>query len=67
MFSSAPFKSTEEPLSLGLGPLRISAYMVAIAVIAVYVPGAPFMYYNMVGNRRSAFKKRSIEAARKAA
>jgi len=29
-----------------------------LAVIAVYVPGGPFMYLNMVGNRKSAFKKR---------
>ena len=26
--------------------------------LAMYVPGGPFMYFNMVGNRRSAFKKR---------
>ena len=27
------------------------------AVLALYVPAAPFMYMNMVGNRKSAFKK----------
>ena len=27
-------------------------------IVALYVPGSPFMYMNMVGNRKSAFKKR---------
>ena len=27
-------------------------------IMAFYVPGSPFLYMNMVGNRKSAFKKR---------
>ena len=33
-------------------------YAIYAAILASYVPGGPFMYMNMVGNRAGAFKKR---------
>lgn len=44
-------------------------YGIALSILAVYIPGSPFMYMNMVSNRKSAFKKRSlgVEGAKKAA
>lgn len=36
----------------GLAPLMVKLSL------AAYVPGSPFMYMNMVGNRKAAFKKR---------
>mmetsp|Transcript_28125 Transcript_28125/g.90666 ORF Transcript_28125/g.90666 Transcript_28125/m.90666 type:complete len:799 (-) Transcript_28125:124-2520(-) len=35
-----------------------SVLFVIKCIMALYIPGGPFMYLNMVGNRRSAFKKR---------
>lgn len=55
--SSPPQDSSA--ISLSVGPVTVSGYMVALAILAVYVPGAPFMYMNMVSNRKSAFKKRN--------
>jgi len=36
----------------GFGPLLVKF------ILALYVPASPFMYMNMVGNRKGAFKKR---------
>ena len=33
-------------------------YWFYYVTMIVYIPGGPFMYMNMVGNRKSAFKKR---------
>lgn len=49
-------------MRLGVGSIGISGYMLALLILAIYVPGAPFMYMNMVGNRRSAFKKRAASS-----
>ncbi|CAM9730549.1 unnamed protein product [Hapterophycus canaliculatus] len=38
----------------------------ALVLLAIYVPGGPYMYMNMVGNRRSAFKKRNAAATKTA-
>ncbi|CAM9811614.1 unnamed protein product [Ascophyllum nodosum] len=58
-------KDSQDSLSLDVGPVRVSGYLVAIALLVVYVPVGPFMYMNMVGNRRSAFKKRQAGVDKK--
>lgn len=50
-------------MRLAVGPVAVSGYILALIILAIYVPGAPYMYMNMVGNRRSAFKKRNAAAA----
>lgn len=63
-------QKSQDTLRLAVGPVGISGYMLALIILAIYVPGAPYMYMNMVGNRQSAFKKRNAaaaEAAKKAA
>jgi len=35
-----------------------AAVVLVKALLVVYVPASPFMFFNMVGNRKSAFKKR---------
>lgn len=63
-------QKSQDTLRLGVGPVGVSGYILALMILAIYVPGAPYMYMNMVGNRRSAFKKRNAaaaEAAKKAA
>lgn len=50
-----------------IGPVHVSGYVVALVILAVYIPGGPYMYMNMVGNRRSAFKKRDAGDAKKTA
>ncbi|CAM9677997.1 unnamed protein product [Ectocarpus fasciculatus] len=59
-------KNAQDTLRLGVGPVSVSGYIVTLALLAVYVPGGPYMYMNMVGNRRSAFKKRNAAASKKA-
>ena len=51
---------SDQPM-VNLYGLSIHAYWVSLIielVLYTYVPGGPFMYMNMVGNRKSAFKKR---------
>ncbi|CAM9642812.1 unnamed protein product [Pylaiella littoralis] len=55
-------KDSKDTMRLGVGSIGISGYMLALLILAIYVPGAPFMYMNMVGNRRSAFKKRAASS-----
>lgn len=59
-------QNAQDTLRLGVGPISVSGYIVTLALLAVYVPGGPYMYMNMVGNRRSAFKKRNAGASKKA-
>lgn len=51
-------QASKDSMKLSIGPLEISGYAMALLVMAVYVPGSPYMYMNMVSNRRGAFKKR---------
>lgn len=46
---------SDSTFAVGLAGL---APMLTKIVLALYVPCAPFMYFNMVGNRKGAFKKR---------
>ncbi|CAM9353587.1 unnamed protein product [Choristocarpus tenellus] len=46
-------------LSVELGPLTLTAYTLAIAILVTYIPGGPYMYVNMSKNRKVAFRKRS--------
>ena len=46
---------SDPSLSVALGGF---APLMVKASLAAYVPGSPFMYMNMVSNRKSAFKKR---------
>ena len=39
-------------------PLGGALPMLVKGILVLYVPASPFMYMNMVGNRKSAFKKR---------
>lgn len=59
VWAALPTLKDSSAISLSVGPVTVSGYMVALAILAVYVPGAPFMYMNMVSNRKSAFKKRN--------
>ncbi|CAN0493919.1 unnamed protein product, partial [Laminaria digitata] len=45
----------------------IPAYWLAVAILCIYIPGSPFMYVNMVANRKNAFKKRNAGATKKKA
>lgn len=56
-------QKSQDTLRLGVGSVGVSGYILALVILAIYVPGAPYMYMNMVGNRRSAFKKRNTAAA----
>eukprot|EP00752_Nemacystus_decipiens_P017800 g15959.t1 len=71
MIAALPdLKKSQDTLRLGVGSVGASGYILALIILAIYVPGAPYMYMNMVANRRSAFKKRNTaaaEAAKKAA
>lgn len=65
--STDVFQASQDSLAISVGPVTISWYLVSIVVLVVYVPGGPFMFMNMVGNRRSAFKKRKAGAYKKKA
>lgn len=58
-----PPQKSQDTLRLAVGPVGVSGYILAVLILAIYVPGAPYMYMNMVGNRRAAFKKRNAAAA----
>lgn len=56
-------QNSQDTLRLGVGSVGVSGYILALIILAIYVPGAPYMYMNMVGNRRAAFRKRNAAAA----
>lgn len=60
-------QKSQDTLRLAVGPVAISGYVLALVILVIYVPGGPFMYMNMVGNRRSAFKKRNAGGSKKTA
>lgn len=45
-------------LGTAFGALGCGVSPLIKIIMVFYIPGAPFMYMNMVGNRKSAFKKR---------